>query len=137
MAPNFFRLLLILIVAYALWRGGRDERIAALICVAGTIATLAVISPLNARFEGVELAVLGVDLAVLAGFVAIALHSNRYWPLWISGVQLTTVMGHAMKEVHSDLMPRAYAASLTFWAYWVILILAIGTWRHHRRTLHC
>ena len=31
-----------------------------------------------------------VDLAVLAGFVTVALRSKRFWPLWVAGLQLTT-----------------------------------------------
>ena len=42
-------------------------------------------------------------------------------------------MGHALKGVDTTLLPRAYAASLNFWAYPIILILAVGTWRHQRR----
>lgn len=135
MAPNLFRFLLLTIALYAFLRGGRDERLTAVICLLGALVTHIVISPLHQRFQGVETAVLIVDLAVLAGFVAVALRSDRFWPLWMAGVQLTTVMGHAMKSVESDLLPRAYAASLGFWAYWTLAILAVGVWRHHRRVL--
>jgi len=135
MAPNLFRLLLLAIAAYAFIRGGSDERWTAVICLLGALATHLVISPLHERFQGVETAVMIVDLAVLAGFIAIALRSDRFWPLWMAGVQLTTVMGHAMKQVDSQLLPRAYAASLGFWAYWTLAILAVGVWRHHRRVL--
>lgn len=135
MAPNLFRLLLIATAIYAFIRGGRDERLTAAICIVGAVVTHIVISPLHQRFQGVETAVMVVDLAVLAGFVAIALRSDRFWPLWMAGVQLTTVMGHAMKQVDSALLPRAYAASLGFWAYWTLAILAVGVWRHHRRDL--
>jgi hypothetical protein len=133
MAPNLFRLLLLAIALYAFWRGGSDEKWTAVICLLGALVTHIVISPLHERFQGVETAVLMVDLAVLAGFAAIALRSDRFWPLWMAGVQLTTVMGHAMKLVDDELLPRAYAASLGFWAYWTLAILAVGVWRHHRR----
>ncbi|HEX2803756.1 MAG TPA: hypothetical protein VHN55_07225 [Sphingomicrobium sp.] len=135
MAPYLFRFLLIAITLYAFLRGGREERAVALLCVIGAAATHAVISPLHDRFEEVESAVLLVDLALLAGFVAIALRSERFWPLWMAGIQLTTVMGHAMKQIESDLLPRAYAASLGFWAYWTLAILAVAVWRTQRRRL--
>lgn len=135
MAPNIFRLLLIATAAYAFLRGGRDERIVALICLVGAAVTHAVISPLHYRYQGIETAVLLVDAVMLAGFVAIALRSDRFWPLWMAGIQLTTLMGHAMKQVDSALLPRAYAASLGFWAYWTLAILAVGVWRHHHRTI--
>ena len=133
MAPTVFRILLALVVLYALMRGSRDERHVALICLVGALVTTLVLSPVASRFEGVERPVLLVDLAVLAGFVTVALRSERFWPLWVAGLQLTTIMGHMLKGAESELLPRAYAAALNFWAYPIILILAIGTWRSHRR----
>ena len=133
MAPTLFRILLALVALYALLRGGRDERLVGIICVVGTFATQFVLPPVHERFEMVETQAVMVDIAVFAGFLAIALRSERFWPLWVAGLQLTTIMGHLLKRIDIELLPRAYAASLTFWAYPIILILAIGTWRHQRR----
>lgn len=135
MAPTVFRILLAVVAVYALLRGSRDERYVGLICVAGTFATQFVLSPLADRYEGVEAPALFVDLAVFAGFLIIALRSSRFWPLWVAALQLTTILGHLMKGVESGLLPHAYGAALMFWSYPIIVILAVGTWRTHRRRL--
>ena len=133
MAPTVFRILLLLVVVYALARGGRDERHVAIICAVGARVTSLVISPLAQRFEGLEIQVLLVDLAVLVGFVTVALRSERFWPLWVAGLQLTTMLGHLFKQMESDLVPQAYAAALNFWAYPIVIILGIGTFRTQLR----
>ncbi len=133
MAPWFFRILLIGIVLFALWRGGRDERLVAGLCLTGTITTSILLAPLHERFQDVELGVLAVDLVLLGGFLAVALRSYRFWPLWVAAPQLTTTLGHILKGVDADLIPKAYAASLSFWGYPILLILLIGTWRSYRR----
>ncbi len=133
MAPTVFRILLLLVVVYALTRGGRDERYVAIICAVGALVTSLVISPLAERFEGLEIQVLLVDIAVLTGFVAVALRSTRFWPLWVAGLQLTTLMGHLFKQLQSGLIPEAYAAALNFWAYPIVIILGIGTFRTQLR----
>ncbi len=133
MGPILFRLLLALVVLYALVFGRRDERQVAIICLLGTAATALVLSPMAERFQGLESAVLLVDLMVMAGFLVVALHSLRFWPLWVAGLQLTTILGHFFKAVEADIMPRAYAAALNVWAYPIIGILAVGTWRSHQR----
>ena len=74
-----------------------------------------------------------VDLAVLTGFVVVALRSKRFWPLWVAGLQLTTSIGHLLKGVDQELLPRAYGAALQFWSYPILLILAVGTYRRHQR----
>jgi hypothetical protein len=131
--PYIFGPLLLAVCIYAWLRGGTDERAVAATCLAGTLATVLVISPLRRRYAGVEEGLLLVDLAVLAGFITVALRSRRFWPLWVAGLQLTTSLGHILKGVDEDLLPRAYGAALQFWSYPILLILAIGTFRTHQR----
>ena len=135
MAPTAFRVLLALVVLYAFLRGTRDEQQVGLICIVGTLATQLVLSPLSQRFESVETLALVVDLAVFAGFLVVALRSDRFWPLWVAGLQLTTIVGHLLKGLESGLLPKAYGAALIFWAYLIVFILAVGTWRAHQRSL--
>jgi len=136
MLPKFvFLALLISVCGYALWRGHRDERLAAVACLGATLATRLVISPISSRYAGIETGLLLVDLAMLATFVWIALRSDRFWPLWVAGLQLTMTMAHFLKAVELDLLPKAYAAAAIFWSYPILLILWIGTWRGRQRDL--
>jgi hypothetical protein len=85
------------------------------------------------RFTDLETHVLAVDIVVFAGFLWVALRSDRFWPMWIAGLQLTTIIGHLLKAAETDLFSRAYGAALMFWGYPILLILAVGTWRGQRR----
>ena len=125
--------LLFAICGYALWRGRRDERVVAAVCLTASIATPLVVAPLGSRFSTVEIGVLLVDLATLGLFTFVALRSFRFWPLWVAGLQLTTSMAHLMKAVELDLMPTAYSAAARFWSYPILLILLIGTLRGQRQ----
>ena len=133
MAPNLFRVLLALVAIYALVRGRRDEREVGTIFVVGVVATELVLPTPRQRFEGVETHLMLVDIAVFLGFTWVALRSERFWPLWIAGLQLTAIFGHVLKAIDLHLFARAYAAALVFWAYPMLLILAVGTWRNDRR----
>jgi hypothetical protein len=135
MAPTLFRILLALVAVYALIRGRRDERQVCIILVVGVLATHLAISPVSHRFRGLETDVMYVDIAVFGGFLWVALQSERFWPLWIAGLQLTTVLGHLLKALETHLISWAYGAALTFCSYPIVLILAVGTWRSHRRYL--
>lgn len=135
LSPLQYWIVLLAVSAYAFARGRIDERVAVAICIVATIATRLVLSPLGNRFSGIEIGVFTVDLAALAGFVAIALRSDRFWPLWVAGLQLTTLVAHGLKAIEIDLLPQAYAAAARFWVYPIFLIIVIGTWRSHQRRL--
>src|SRR5690242_544587 len=105
LSPSTYWAILILVSAFAFWRGRGDERLAAAICVIATIATYLVYVRKGA-YEQVEIGVFIVDAATLLGFAYIALRSERFWPLWLTGLQLTTVFAHLMKAIQLDLMPQ-------------------------------
>ena len=128
-----FWLLLAVSCGYALLRGGKYERLAALLFVAATFASILAHSPIHQRYLGIERSDLVIDTLVLVATVAIALRSDRFWPLWVAGLQLTISMSHMMKAVRPDLMPLAYAAAERFWSYPTLIILLIGAWRQHQR----
>ena len=133
LSPIIYHLLLVAVAAYAFLHGKADERLAAAICVVATLATRLVLSPLASRYSGVETGVLIVDLLTLAGFTLIALRTDRFWPLWVAGLQLTTLVAHLLKAVQLELLPYAYATAARFWVYPIFLIIVVGTWRSHHR----
>ena len=133
--PIIYHALLIAVCAYAFLRGRRDERFAAAICLLATLATRLALSPVTSRYSGVETGVFLVDLLTLGGFTFIALRTDRFWPLWVAGIQLTTMLAHGLKAIELNLIPEAYAAAARFWVYPIFLIIFIGTWRSHQRAV--
>jgi hypothetical protein len=125
--------MLILSCGYALWRGNKYERLAGLICISASVVSYLAHAPVHLRYVGVEASDLIVDMVVLLAFVGIALRSDRFWPLWVAGLQLTISMSHLLKAIDLDLMPRAYAAAERFWSYPTLIIIAVAAWRAHRR----
>ena len=115
---------------YALFRGRTDSRIVAAVFLVGDLSTLALRS---SSYSSVQTGILVVDILGFIGFTYAALISDRFWPLWVSGLQLTTSFGHILKAIDTSLLPFAYAAALRFWGYPILIILAVGVWRSQRR----
>lgn len=132
LSPLAYYAILFAVCAYAFLRGRTDERLAAATCIAATFATNLVYEPIGS-YAGVEVGVLIVDVAAFAAFTYLALRSERFWPLWVAGLQLTTLVAHALKAIDLDLMPQAYAAAARFWVYPIFLIIIVGTYRSHQR----
>jgi hypothetical protein len=129
-----YYLLLFGACGYALWRGKAEARIVAIAFFVGNFATIAMHSHLRGGYSSLEKGVFVVDVVCFLVFTYAALISDRFWPLWVSGLQLTTNFGHVMKMIDSHLLPIAYAAALRFWGYPILIILAVGVWRARRRS---
>jgi hypothetical protein len=130
---TFFWLLLLASCGYALWRGRKYERIAALVFVTATVLSILGHSP-RLRYVEIEVTDLIVDTAVLFAVIAIALASDRFWPLWVAGLQLVLSLSHLMKAIHADMLPTVYGAAERFWSYPILVILLVGAWRQNQRS---
>jgi hypothetical protein len=119
-----FLAVLVSVLSIALAMGGRDERIAA-----GAILAAAVASPLvqGTGFVGVNLGLLLVDLSLLIVLMWFAFASDRHWPMFAAGFQLTGTLIHAFPGMMAHLHPDAYADAVAIWAYPVLLSLLFGT----------
>ena len=135
MNPLLYWSILIVSCGYALIRGRTNERLAAGVCIAASLISVAVLSPMSVRYTTIEEGEMAVDSVVLAVFLLVALRSDRFWPLWITGLQLTTTLSHMLKAVDFKLLPAAYGAAERFWSYPILVIIAVGAWRQHRRHL--
>ncbi|MEO7410124.1 MAG: hypothetical protein ABIU10_02210 [Sphingomicrobium sp.] len=132
-----YLVLLISCSSYAWWRGRSDERVAAAVCLLATALSHLVLilnSPAG-RFHQLETGILVIDVLAFLGFVSIALWSQRFWPLYVAGLQLTSLLAHFARVSQIDLLPVAYAAAERFWSYPILIIIAVGAWRQHRRSL--
>lgn len=129
MRVAFFLLLLAALVVLAFWRGKQDERFASFVCVGGALLTAVVGNRVASSSSAFYLSAFLVDLAVFAGFLLIALRSSRFWPMWVAGLQLTTVTIHLLMIVAPDLPGGVSLAALAFWSYPILILIAVGAWR--------
>jgi hypothetical protein len=124
MITALFALLLFGTCAFAFLHGRTDERVAA-----GAMMGAAVLSPIlvNGGWASPETGVLGIDMALLALLVVIALKSDRFWPLWAAGFHVVGTTIHLATFVDADIWPPAYANAQAFWAWPVLVALLVGT----------
>jgi hypothetical protein len=100
---------------------------AATVCLVASLLSTALMT----FHQGVAVGVAIIDITVLGLFVALALRTQRFWPLWVAGLQLTTVMGHGLRLLQPAMVDIAYAAAMRFWAYPILVILMIAALRSH------
>lgn len=133
---EFFLALLSVVCIYAAVRGGPPERGAVMVFIIGFAMSVIAASPSEYRFMQPEIGILLVDLAMLVAFLMLALHAERYWTLWICSMQVIQVLTHIPMMIIPELLPQAYFVIAAFWAYPMMMVLAVGTYRHQRRLRH-
>ncbi|MFT4054924.1 MAG: hypothetical protein QM681_10490 [Novosphingobium sp.] len=118
---------------HAVWRGGAPERLVAAALLAAACAT-AIVTAQSTPFRHIEWAVFWIDLALTCTLMAIALRADRFWPMWITAMQCVALAGHGARGFDPHLLPLAYWLLIGKLSYPMMLILFLGTERHHRRT---
>jgi hypothetical protein len=132
--PLLFYPVLLACCGYAILRGGPPERACAILMLAATALTVLATPPMGQRFAHLEFAIFLVDSCLFVGFLCVALLAHRYWPMWMSSMQLVAVLSHSTSLLASQPLPWAYAVAIQFWSYPMLLMLAWGTARHRGRT---
>lgn len=125
--PVTYWLVALSISLFAAVRGGRDERIGCAILLIGSLASVLVVwgVPVQARVSLIQRGVFVVDVVTLAAFVALALRTERFWPLWATAFHLVAVATHAAHFADARIVPRAYVLAQGMWAYpmWITILL--------------
>jgi len=117
---------LIGVSAFALYRGGRDERAATMAFLIALLASQPA-SLLTPPAAGPQFAVMAVDAALCVAFMAIAARSTRFWPIWATASQLVGTFTHLAAILRPQLAVEAYATTQPFWAFPILAAIAIGT----------
>ncbi len=130
-----YDMVLLLTSIYVWFCGGRTGRWGVAIFLAATILTI-VAAVVGARFDKVAPLLLGTDFTMLLGLIALALNSDRRWPIWLAAMQMNTVAAHVVAMMAPVLVSKVYYAMATAWGLPMLLAMAGGTAldrRHERK----
>jgi len=111
--------------AYAAALGGRDGRWAALLIIGASVLTIPA-TRLGSNWARTEYLILAVDLLLLIGLYVLALHSRRYFPIWMAGLHLIAVLTHISTLVAPHYAPQIYRALESLWAIPMTLCMMWG-----------
>lgn len=127
-----------LFVCVAIWafrKGGQPEKACAatfLGMAAGDRLYHALITRAY-ELETVDLWHFGLDIAVLAALIPIALRANRLYPMLLAAFQIIAVNAHIARDAFTQITPFAYAVMYIMPSYAQLIILACGVGAHVRR----
>ena len=94
---------------YALRCGEQPERSVATLLLTSSIVDFmyhALTGP--PQFETIDPVHVVIDTLVLVVLLAVALHANRGWPLWVCGAQIIMMLGHLGKLYEVRTVLRGY-----------------------------
>lgn len=119
-----------LVCCFALWRGGRPEKITAICCLAAWLISRLVFDYRD--WVDPQWAVLAVDGGFLLVLIWLAMTTDRVWVLFAAAFQLLGVIIHIALMADEAVTALAYVRGLVIWSYLVMAALAVGTWQISR-----
>jgi len=128
-----FYALLLANCGYALVSGGKPERLAAAMLLAATILSKLFAIQVLGHFRGFEVDVFWVDVALLLGLTALALNTDRYWPIWMTSLHAYTVVAHLGELANPGTVFPIYMINSALVSYPIVMMVGIATWRHRAR----
>ncbi len=130
--PILYGILLWGVAIYAFRRGEKDEKIvAAAFVIASYLASLIAITIPFTHFRKMEIPLAMVDIGFALVLVAVALRSNRYWPLWLAAMQGLTILSHFAPLV-PHMIPWNSRNAVVIWSWPMLIVLGLAVRRHHR-----
>lgn len=127
---NVYYLFLFACCGHAIFRGARSEYLGAAIMIAGSLSSLAVGKIWGTLWVRIEAGIFAIDIVALFALIYLTLKSDRFWPMWASAFQLLAVAIHTAVMIAPQVTPWAFATGAVFWAYPMLLALAIGSLEH-------
>jgi hypothetical protein len=121
---------LLLSSGVALWMGGWPERAAAIAMVTAWFASAVLLARI--QLWGLEAEVMIVDVALFVVILAIALKSDRWWPLWAAGFLGLVVLVHFAVILDPRIWGRAYFVASNIFSYLTMLALLTGSLSRRR-----
>lgn len=114
----------------AFWKGGREEQVAAGGLLLSWVATLILRDP---KWVGTQWGAFAADICLLILLTALALRSQRYWPLFAAAFQLLCVVIHVARIIDPGVRAWAYATGQVIFSQWVFFAVGVGVFTHWRR----
>jgi hypothetical protein len=113
------------VALFAFLKGGPRERIGAGYLVAAWFVSLLVQE--NSDFRGLPIGMFLIDTFSLLVFVALAWRAPRAWPVWVTGLQAITIMGHVMAMTTNTVPLASIYTVMNLIGYLIILCIGVGT----------
>lgn len=128
-----FVTILLVVLVYALRKGGGPERAMAVILIAMALADQILHLFVPPRFTSIDTGHLAIDLVAASATVVLALTAHRFWPILAAVLQILPLMAHVGKAMEISVHPVAYQTMQVASSWLLPPLLALATWRHLRR----
>lgn len=112
--------------------GAWEERACAFVAFVATLLTVFTAGKLDMRFLSANLRLAMIDASALVSFAIVGMRSRKYWPIWVSAMQLVTFLANfaPLLEVHGHSL--AYAIAEQMWAWLILTVILVSSLRQWR-----
>lgn len=124
---------LLLIVAFVILRGGKDERIWVGTLALVSIGTMAIVAAQGVVFEQFNTLLIANEAVLVIVSLAIAYRSRRFWPLPVASLEIAAFLSLLAPLFGHNLVSYAMGVAQGLWAYLQLIILVLAVVRARNR----
>jgi len=125
--------ILVLIVAFVLTYGERDERIWTITLVLVSLGTAFVVAVQGVAFADFNVLLIANEAILLVVSLSMAYRSKRFWPLPVASLELAAFFSLLAPLFGRNLVSYAMGVGQGMWAYPQLIILALAVLRQRNR----
>lgn len=122
---QLFTILIFASCAYACVAGGKEGRWISFLIISAALLSIPA-SYMDYGWHRVQLPVLCVDILLFIGLAAVAVRSQRYWPLWATAFHLISISTHMARAAEPFLSSLVYFSLQSFWSLPGELVMVVG-----------
>jgi hypothetical protein len=135
MEQYFYTLALTSCCIYGYLKGGMPERLVSIIFLISSIAS-GIFTINHSTYISIEWGLFFIDITLAIFLVCISLSADRYWPMWLSALQIVSALMHPAFGMSEHKSPFAYVIATVILSYPMLAILMIGTYRYQLRKIN-
>jgi hypothetical protein len=116
---------------YALWKGGRPERIGAAGMFIAWVGHPFAVDTTD--WFAPQFAAAAADAPLLALLLWLALSSDRWWPMWAVAFHFLAIVMSVIIAADPRVQPLAYMTAAVLWNYLTLVTVVVGAATEARR----
>jgi hypothetical protein len=120
----FYYIFIVGVALIVFSKGDNELKYTIIACIVASLASS--ISAMNHKWDFLSFYLFTIDSLLLIFFWYISIVTRSYWPYWVTGWQLISVLGHIQRYLFPEILPEPYSMLTRLMSYMIIILIFVS-----------